>query len=45
MSPQRPLLVNANDLEQWPDRYDAAEAGVRLADPYGAVHGTIRSAQ
>src|SRR5204863_2796615 len=24
MSPRRPLLVNADDLEQWSDRYDAA---------------------
>jgi hypothetical protein len=24
MSPRRPLLVNADDLEQWSDRYEAA---------------------
>ncbi len=40
MSPRRPLLVNADDLEQWSDRYEAAAKPSVPAptDPLGLEH-------
>jgi hypothetical protein len=48
MSPRRPLLVNADDLEQWSDRYGAAAKLPllvrRLSTPRGVTNVSFRTA-